>query len=285
MSSGWPVTGAILAWIGGAMFVLGDGRRLHGFALATAGAGLAFDVGTTVGPPWGWGFAAVALATGLIRQASDDEDWGLGSAGSTPRITLALLSGPAAAWLGFRIFPSGSGWINAGLIVIMILATARLLAGTRLSVVLTAGSLFALLIGAVSSLTESHALQLEGPLAAAIVFAILGARVPKGVYLGVLICGVAVIATPGVVAAAALGWRLAHVPSPTGAVLLLAVGAVPLWALCGPNRVTGGHRQLAVMIGLAVIGTVVTATAISAVALVILLVAGGQAAWEGKSGV
>jgi hypothetical protein len=143
---------AFVAWLGGAVILLADGRR--GLALGlgvvtVAIAGLAFAAGQDA--------AAIALgaggaATAALRLRSGPRGWGLMQPGSTPRIILAIVIGIGALYFAASVSTGDDTALRFAWLVVLALSAARLLDCEEPATALTAAAALALGIGAVASL-------------------------------------------------------------------------------------------------------------------------------------
>ena len=135
---------AFVAWLGGAMIVLADGRRGLALGLAfitVAFAALTWAGGETLG-------AAALLAGGAVASVralqSGAEGWGLMPPGSTPRLVLSVAVGLVALWFAASVtFGQGAPVRFAGLAVLGLMG-ARALATSNTAMVLVAVSALAL---------------------------------------------------------------------------------------------------------------------------------------------
>jgi hypothetical protein len=129
---------AFVAWLGGSMIVLADGRRglALGLALITvAFAALTWAGGETLGAAALLVGGAVASGRGLRSGA---EGWGLMPPGSTPRLVLSVAVGLVALWFAASVtFGAGAPVRFAGLAVLGLMG-ARALASSETAVVLVA---------------------------------------------------------------------------------------------------------------------------------------------------
>jgi hypothetical protein len=142
---------AFLAWLGAALVVLADGRRglAAGLALVAAGFGVLAVAG---GEPVG---AATVLVGGLIGSARclrSGRTWGLMPPGSTPRLLLCLASGLVALWVAASVTTGPGAQLRFGVLVVLGLMGARVLASRDNAVVLTSIACFALGLAAAPAL-------------------------------------------------------------------------------------------------------------------------------------
>lgn len=142
---------AFVAWLGGAVIVLADGRRglAAGLALlAVAAGGLAWSTGEQEG-------AVVLLAGGVLgaatRFTSGPEGWGLMQTGSTPRLLLTIVAGVIALWLGLAATSGESAGFRFAVLAALPLLAGRALQAAAPAVLQTALAGLALLLGVVST--------------------------------------------------------------------------------------------------------------------------------------
>ncbi|HET7467912.1 MAG TPA: hypothetical protein VFL29_14735 [Candidatus Dormibacteraeota bacterium] len=147
---------AFVAWLGGAVIVLADGRRglAAGLALlAAAAGGLAWSAGQQEG-------AIVLLAGGVlgaaIRFTIGPEGWGLMQPGSTPRLLLTVVAGVIALWLGLAATSGESSGFRVAVLVALPLLAGRALQAAEAAVLLTALAGLALVLGVVSTAGPNH---------------------------------------------------------------------------------------------------------------------------------
>jgi len=163
---------AFVAWIGGAVILVADGRRglALGLGLVTAAiAGLAFAAGQHA--------AAIAVLAGgaaaaALRLRSGPPGWGLTQPGSTPRIILAIVIGILALYFATSLSTGDGSPLRFAWLVVIALSAARLLDCEEPATALTAAATLALGIGAVASLPPAAA-----GLAAAIVAGLVAAGI------------------------------------------------------------------------------------------------------------
>ena len=139
---------AFVAWLGGAIIVLADGRRglaIGMMMLAAAMATFAFAAGQDL-------TAAVLIAGGLVGSAlrlrAGPDGWGLMQPGSTPRIILTIVVALICLYLAVSIATGDGAPLRFAVMVVLVLAGARLLLGSGRAAALTASSGLALALAA-----------------------------------------------------------------------------------------------------------------------------------------
>lgn len=139
-----------VAWLGGAVIVLADGRRglAAGLALlAVAAAGVTWAAGDQGG-------AVVLLAGGVVgaalRFTIGEEGWGLMQPGSTPRLLFAVVAGLVALWVALALTSGGDGGSRFAVIVVLVLPGGRFFQEASQTALLTAIAGFALALGAIA---------------------------------------------------------------------------------------------------------------------------------------
>ena len=143
---------ALVAWLGASLIVLADGRRGLALGTAFAATGLAAVTWLGAGPvPAG----ILALGGGIAagrRLASGSGGWAVMPPGSTPRLILCVASALIALWIALGITSGESAALRFAVLVVIVLAGARVLSSTDPHVQLTAGAVLALAIGAAAGL-------------------------------------------------------------------------------------------------------------------------------------
>jgi hypothetical protein len=139
-----------VAWLGGAVIVLADGRR--GLAvglglLAMAAAGVTWAGGEQGGAILLLGGGVLG---GALRFTIGPEGWGLMQPGSTPRLLLAVVMGIVALWLALVVTSGAGGGSRFAIIAALLLLGGRVLQDGSQAVMLTAIAGFALVLGAVA---------------------------------------------------------------------------------------------------------------------------------------
>lgn len=139
-----------VAWLGGAVIVLADGRRglAAGLALlAVAAAGVTWAAGDQGG-------AVVLLAGGVVgaalRFTIGEEGWGLMQPGSTPRLLFAVVAGLVALWVALALTSGGDGGSRFAVIAALVLPGGRFFQEASQTALLTAIAGFALALGAIA---------------------------------------------------------------------------------------------------------------------------------------
>jgi hypothetical protein len=144
--------GALLAWAGGALLVLSEGRRGLAAGLALAGVGLAL---TIVGQPIDAAVVAVmALVAALIQlRGSGRPGWAVVPTGSTPRIILVIVAGVAGVFAAVSLVPAPEpAQARAAIVVAGALAAARVLSTQHRSPALASASTICFAIAALEAL-------------------------------------------------------------------------------------------------------------------------------------
>ena len=167
---------ALVAWLGMSLIVLADGRRglALGAALATAGIALIVFQGAT---PIDAGVLALGGLLMAARQlANGPGGWQLMPPGSTPRLVLCIAAGLLALWIAFSVTTGPGAALRFGVMTVVGLAGARVLASQEPSVLLTAVGLLALAIAATAGTADGG--QGPWPYVAAALFAAGAAWLP-----------------------------------------------------------------------------------------------------------
>lgn len=141
---------ALLAWSGAAVIVLSDGRRGLALGLGLLTVGLA-------ALEWGDWLAVIAIFGGGTlaawrRLRSGRPGWGLMPPGSTPRMVLCVAAGLVALWVAVSVTTGPGVAVRFATLTVIGLMTARVLAGSHTTVVLTAVSALALAMAAATGL-------------------------------------------------------------------------------------------------------------------------------------
>ena len=139
-----------VAWLGGAVIVLADGRRglAAGLALvAVAAAGVTWAAGDQGG-------AVVLLAGGVVgaalRFTIGAEGWGLMEPGSTPRLLFCVVVGLVALWVAVGLTSGGDAGYRFAVLTTLLLLGGRFLQEASQTALLTAVAASALVIGALA---------------------------------------------------------------------------------------------------------------------------------------
>jgi hypothetical protein len=151
--------GALAAWVGGAMLVLSEGRRAIATGILAAALGLAGTVATHDLAAAGLLLAGGLVAAGLrFTDQSAPAGWSILPPGSSPRIILTVVAGVAALWVGV-VYLTGFAdrRLLVAVLVVIILAGARLLESESRPVLLAAASALALALGAAALLIPGAA--------------------------------------------------------------------------------------------------------------------------------
>ncbi len=143
--------GAVLAWLGGALIVLSEGRRGLAGGLAVAGVGLALSIAAA---PMDAAVLAIMslIAAGLhLRQGTPG--WALLPPGSTPRIILVIVAGVVGVFAAASLLPAPEpAQARAAIVVAGTLAAARVLSTQRRSPALASASVICFGIAALEAL-------------------------------------------------------------------------------------------------------------------------------------
>lgn len=141
---------AFIAWLGGAVIVLADGRRglAAGLALlALAAAGVTWDAGDQGG-------AVLLLAGGLVgaalRFTIGAEGWGLMEPGSTPRLLFAVVVGLVALWVALGLTSGDGAGFRFAVLAALLLLAGRFFQEASPTALLTAIAGIALILGALA---------------------------------------------------------------------------------------------------------------------------------------
>src|SRR2546423_823943 len=139
---------ALVAWLGMSVIVLAGGRRglALGAALAPAGIALIVFPGAHVGNAGAPASGGLLLAARPLPQGAGG--WEVMAPGSTPRLVLCIAAGLLALWIAFSVTTGPGAALRFGVMTVVGLAGARVLASQEPSVLLTAVGLLALAIAA-----------------------------------------------------------------------------------------------------------------------------------------
>ena len=136
-----------IAWLGGALIVLADGRRglAAGLALlSVAAAGVTWAAGDEGG-------AVVLLAGGVVgaalRFTIGEEGWGLMEPGSTPRMLFAVVVGLVALWVALAVTSGDGGGFRFAVLAALLLLGGRFFQEASQTALLTAIAGFSLILG------------------------------------------------------------------------------------------------------------------------------------------
>lgn len=139
-----------IAWLGGALIVLADGRRglAAGLALlAVAAAGVTWAAGDPGG-------AVVLLAGGIVgaalRFTIGGEGWGLMEPGSTPRLLFTVVVGLVALWVAIGLTSGDGGGFRFAVLAALLLLGGRFFQEASQTALLSAIAGFALILGALA---------------------------------------------------------------------------------------------------------------------------------------
>ncbi len=132
--------GALLAWTGGGLLVLSEGRRGLAMGLALAGLGLALTI--VAQPTDAAVVALMALVAALIQlRRSGRPGWALLPTGSTPRILLVIVAGVVGVFAAVSLVPGPEpAQARAAIVVAGALAAARVLSTQHRSPALASAS-------------------------------------------------------------------------------------------------------------------------------------------------
>jgi hypothetical protein len=144
---------ALLAWLGGALLVLSDGRRGLALGLVLTGLGLSVLVWATGAPAGAVILAFGAVIAAGLRMRGGPAGWGLMAPGSTPRIILTLVVGILALWVAATTAAGDQASLRFAILAVIGLAGARLLQASEQAASLTALACLALAIGAAAGIT------------------------------------------------------------------------------------------------------------------------------------
>jgi hypothetical protein len=142
----------LLAWLGGALIVVADGRR--GLALGVALAGLGMGVAVW---PYAPGLPAGALVIGgaiaaLQRLRAGPPGWAIMPPGSTPRLVLCVAGGALGLWIGAGVTSGPGASLRIAVMVVIGLTGARVISTRQPDIALTALAGLALAAAAASGL-------------------------------------------------------------------------------------------------------------------------------------
>lgn len=145
------VSGAVIAWLGASLVVLGDGRRGLALGVAVAGAGLAVLAWQTAGPVPAVALVAGGLVAAAGRLRSGPDGWQIMPAGSTPRIVLCIAAALLTLWVALAITNGPGAGLRFAVVVSMGLAAARVLWSAEPPAELAAAAVLPLALGAATA--------------------------------------------------------------------------------------------------------------------------------------
>jgi hypothetical protein len=170
---------AVVAWLGGSVVLLSDGRRglALGLALVGAGlAGLAFSAGHDL--------EAVALLAGgagaaVLRLRDGPGGWNVMPAGSTPRLILSIVTALITLYIATAVTSGEGAGLRFAVLAALTLLVLRVLLGADQAAANTAACGIALALGAGALLSARAAPELACVVAAVVAVGLGALRNPE----------------------------------------------------------------------------------------------------------
>lgn len=141
-----PAAG-FLAWLGASLVLVSDGRRGVAVGMGIATAGLAVLALLAAGPVAAGALAAGGAVASFRRFQAGAPGWAILPPGSTPRLVLCIAAAIAAFWFAAGVTSGALGSIRFAVVLVIVLAAARVLVSTEHAILLSAAALLALAVG------------------------------------------------------------------------------------------------------------------------------------------